>query len=1256
MQPIRAEDLERWAGGTLEPRGLLPELVRRLVHGTTREATRVDFPAEKSVGKGGWDGTVVTPTANAWVPDRLSRWEMGVDAEAQDKATRDYRKRTRNTPKAACARAHYRFVTPRRWNGKTGKEAWAEKRAGDGWASVRVLDADDLEQWLENAPAAAFWFGRLLGRSPEATAVSDYLRDLAELTPVPLPPSVWLAGRKGILDHVGHFLQSQPASMAVEVGATGDGFEVLCATVHEAGAGDRALVLPTPAAWTSVSRAEAPLVLLPRPGVRPAPESVRRAVRAGHHVLRAAVEFVRPDIDALPVPRARRYRLAAALEEAGMDSLEAKKAAERCGGSLTALRFLTSEEPDEARPAWADAPASVAALWLGGWVEGFPGDRAAADELAIACGGDPRDLDETTALTRASGGDAGDPLLLSVGTHRRVLSKMLGWLHLAPRTAAGLDAFLAHAAAAFAGADAADRPGPLVVVGPPEMMPPKVGYSALFVEQAADTLAFLAAEGERTRLPFADRLPRLIDAVVREALAPGNWERWAGLGGALPLLAEAAPKAFLDAVDRDLDAEPSAVAGLFENTGAGGLSGRCEFANLMWALEALAWRPEYLSRVVRLLARLAPLKERSAGNWGNGPLGSLRTILCEWCPHTAAKPAARLRAIRVLAGEEGPGTWPALVTLFGHKASVSPSHAPTWREWAVSDAERRPTYGDLADQQGLVADELLRLAGRDPDRLLNLVNDLYWIPEDRLPALADRLREAAGDAADDDRARLTEALRDRLALTAHEDGEDPLGPHRPDLNDALGSLEPDDPAARHAWLFGNSFMIFYRPDQEHDAAQAAQADAEDAAMEEVIAAGEDCLQSLITRSVQPDAVGNALARRPDAADFDAALPADLRDEDPARRKFAAAFARQRFRYSGWAWVDDLNPAGWPPPARLTLALALPAGPETFDRAEDWGIEVDYWNAVRPYALPTTQDVADRSIPRLLAAGRAGDALKYVARAKDLQFEPELMTEALTKAADLGAESGDGYYIAQVLDRLRDAGTDADRLAWFQFQFLPLLERTSERLQELLDAIVSDAGVLTQLIAVRYPRRDGVPHPVIDKIRDGENGLLPKGLTDRATRLLYDLGEDGQPCPGFPAGRPDGDLLRSWIAEVRRLAAKYGRAEAAEFVLGRLLARSPVGDDGAWPHEIVRDVLEEQSDPDEDPLLLGFQTGHRNRGGTTCRMPDAGGAQEASLAERHRVWAAQVENEHPVVAAVLRRLTDDYVRDARREDADVEWGF
>jgi signal transduction histidine kinase len=52
------------------------------------------------------------------------------------------------------------FVTPRRWD---GKRDWEQKRrAEQEWENVRVLDADDIEQALEETPAVRIWLSELL--------------------------------------------------------------------------------------------------------------------------------------------------------------------------------------------------------------------------------------------------------------------------------------------------------------------------------------------------------------------------------------------------------------------------------------------------------------------------------------------------------------------------------------------------------------------------------------------------------------------------------------------------------------------------------------------------------------------------------------------------------------------------------------------------------------------------------------------------------------------------------------------------------------------------------------------------------------------------------------------------------------------------------------------------------------------------------------------------------------------------------------
>jgi hypothetical protein len=56
------------------------------------------------------------------------------------------------------------FVTPRRWR---GKENWVTECNAEGiWKRVLAYDADDLETWLESAPAVHAWISSVAGKDP----------------------------------------------------------------------------------------------------------------------------------------------------------------------------------------------------------------------------------------------------------------------------------------------------------------------------------------------------------------------------------------------------------------------------------------------------------------------------------------------------------------------------------------------------------------------------------------------------------------------------------------------------------------------------------------------------------------------------------------------------------------------------------------------------------------------------------------------------------------------------------------------------------------------------------------------------------------------------------------------------------------------------------------------------------------------------------------------------------------------------------
>jgi hypothetical protein len=63
------------------------------------------------------------------------------------------------------------------------------------------------------------------------------------------------------------------------------------------------------------------------------------------------------------------------------------------------------------------------------------------------------------------------------------------------------------------------------------------------------------------------------------------------------------------------------------------------------------------------------------------------------------------------------------------------------------------------------------------------------------------------------------------------------------------------------------------------------------------------------------------------------------------------------------------------------------------------------------------------------------------------------------------------------------------------------------------------------------------------------------------------------------GELQADRLAKWIATVRQASAELSRADMADVCIGKMLANAPVGKDGVWPCEPVRQVMEDiQAEP------------------------------------------------------------------------------
>ena len=91
---VTAKNLVGWAND-YTARFTLPQLLRRLILASGKEITKLRLPSDEQVSRPDYDGVVQVRQGNAWIPDGLSVWEMGVDKSPSTKAEGDYLKRNR---------------------------------------------------------------------------------------------------------------------------------------------------------------------------------------------------------------------------------------------------------------------------------------------------------------------------------------------------------------------------------------------------------------------------------------------------------------------------------------------------------------------------------------------------------------------------------------------------------------------------------------------------------------------------------------------------------------------------------------------------------------------------------------------------------------------------------------------------------------------------------------------------------------------------------------------------------------------------------------------------------------------------------------------------------------------------------------------------------------------------------------------------------------------------------------------------------
>jgi hypothetical protein len=1258
--PIRwvtAADLSKWAD-RIDGAYSLSTLIAHLIRATQGPAAKLRFPADEGVRYSGWDGRTSVEVGSPYVPQGDAGWELSSQRnKIEQKATKeDYEKRTVDPTPLDPANAAFVFITLRHW---PQKDAWAKARQDEGiWREVRAYDADDLVQWIEQTPAVGLWLAVRLGKRPEGTRELDEVwEEWSIATQWPLTEELVLSDRDQDAAEVQRWLRNEPSVLSLQATTAEEVVAFFHATLgmfpDDVAAAYRArcLVATTSAAARALANAQAPLILLltdPEPGLAQA------LAKRGHFVLQAYDErpVTRGAIRTLARPS--REGIANALSKAGIAEPRAQAHARDCACNLAVLRRLIPSAPGRL-PNWArETPphALLAAMLAGGWNENAEADRARLAEIADQ----PY---ETVISALAPYVGHFDSPLRKIGSTWRIASPADAWLCLASYlTNADITRFEAAAHDVLGSAD------PRFEMGPDERWMAALrgvhpAYSGLLRHGIGQVLILLALWGDKAHA--VSDAARRADAIVARLLHDADPQRWWSLSGDFRLLAESSPEAFLSAVEDSLDQNDPPIHALFGIDG-GGVFGNEHLSDLLWALESLAWSPEWIPRVSHVLARLDAIDNRPERN-GNRPANSLRKPYLLWNPQTYATLDQRLRALDLIRKHESEAAWKLMLGILpkGHDIST-PSPMPRWRDFTVDQAEI-VTWELIRRGAAAITGRLLQDVGVNAARWSDLLDQFAALAPDQEAGLA--TLEAAEPKITDKADRAALWTSQRRVLHHHRQFPESEWSMRGEVLDRLeiiyGRFAPRDPLERTAWLFEQQVAL---PNPSTAGWETMERDIDTArqqAAQALFAEGGVAAVLALARMVDTAGfIGKALYDGGvSESDLDALLEAALRSDNNHELNLAHGLIVSIFRDRKESWAADLitmaREQAWGDTALLTILHALPVQRWTWDRAAEAGtqLEDNYWRRAPVFWVSEDSEDVAYAIHKLISVGRARNALPLAKLSSKVQLPSDLLVEVLREAVRQPFENnGDGneatmfqYYVGEILQVL-DARSDVDTdiLVSLEWAYLAVLEYSDRPAKELLRALSEQPALFIQMLSAVFKASE--ESGVVDV--EPENPEQARAVADQAYRLL----ELWNRLPGTrDDGTIDGAALETWIKEARTLAKAAGRQDIADDRIGNMLSASNLhGADGNWPAEAVREVLDLFR---SKPMIEGFWIGRSNRRGTTTRMPRDGGNLERQEAAKYRNWAKAFAYEHPHTAKALDTLADSYEAEARRHDEGAE---
>ncbi len=1235
----------------------LPELVRKLIQATASSIDRINFPCDGSVTSGGWDGHLETKAKTPFFPSGLSKWEMGVGESCGNKADSDYKSRTADPLDAVPADTVYVQVSPQPW---IDRDNWVKaKKTEDIWKDVRAIGADDLELWLESAPAVALWLAK------EMKKIGSAIRDIeawweywSTMTNPFLSVDLVISGRQDEVNEIHGWYRNGPNIFEMQGDDAQEPFAFLYSALSKLPeeecqrAFSRCVVVETIEQLRDCYESFVhPLIIaVPAECI----EEAHMAVNKGHHVFVSANAMDRYRY-VHKLSRAKREPMQEALEKLGLSEADATRCIRNTGRSIPVIRRQRFKASNKT-PEWAKQENSkflLPALLAGAWTDGREGDK----EMMEALSGMPysKFSKSIKPLTKVE-----DSPLIKVGHVWMLKSPLDAWFLAAQyldqddftNFRRGLSAVLTETDPKY------DLPSSERWMAGVKGKTPKC--SRWVRRGLVESLVLLSVYGDK----ISEEINSPEDfaySVVKDLLDAANtWEAWATLKDVMPLLAEASPDAFIDVLDEKIDSEKEIFVELMKDDEDRFGFGDCRHSGLLWALESIAWDPEYVTAASMALLKLAQIDP--GGRWSNRPLASLTDILLPALPQTYANAKQRVKVYKKIIKEDAVIAWQLASSHMGG-GTVSPSHSFQWRDMGGDrGALQQVSSEDYTEYLKSMFPIWADLVCVNNSTVSSGIEDFIRLPEEIRKSLVKKLDQLDKKSFSiEERKVILQHLRHTLNWILNYDKEENYKKHVPALRRAYNLLTPEDPLDRIDWLFQDGWPDLPEATKRHDQQERLEELRIEAAkmlLEEVSLGAIGKYGSGLNYQA---AFGSAFAKA-EGKKHDPGIVSEFSKYVKESPWLLVGYAMGLFDSGGQkavlGQIEVVEAGKLKSQEKIIASLlrGLPEQSDTWSIVESYGDRVgkEYWLLASGYTRRDDQKKhdAEYAVKKLIDVGRPGVAVR-IAGDSHGSLPSALLKQVLLELLNLSVEDKnmiDGsmleFYLSNIFDQLyKNDDLTLEEIGALEWPYAQIFDHHHKRTKSpmaLHQNLQSNPGFFVELLSYLYKKDDG---------SNSKPDNLSKKQAENIAKNAYEVLHTWSLVPGVSSsGEVDKEVLREWVITARKMAKEQSYLKGCDLKLAEILSKMPQDSDGVWPHVALRDLLEEVKSSILDkhiPFAI-----YNSRGVRSKSLTD-GGSEERRLADKYMAWSKELSDNWPRTSRVLKNLSTMFSRDAEREDIDSQ---